>query len=62
MADLAKILSAAAAEGKDYRPFMTAIDLSSLQHKYFRFYTSYSFYEKMRAELMLENAQKQVGK
>jgi len=62
MTDLAKILGTAAADGKEYRPFITAIDLSSLQHKYFRFYTTYSFYEKMRAELMVENAQKMAGK
>ncbi|MBN1496871.1 MAG: class I adenylate cyclase [Spirochaetes bacterium] len=51
-----------ALDTKDYRPFITAIDLSRLQHKYFRFYSSYSFYEKMRAELMLESAQAQANK
>jgi hypothetical protein len=41
---------------------VTAVDLMSLQHKYFRFYTSYSFYEKMRAEIMLETTMKQTGR
>ncbi len=49
-------------DSKDYRPFVTAVDLTRLQHKYFRFYSSYSFYEKMRAELMLEGAQAQANK
>lgn len=62
VADFIKNLAAAGMEGKEYRPFITAINLSSLQHKYFRFYTTYSFYEKMRAELMIENAQKQISR
>jgi len=62
VADFAKSLFKSAQDIKDFRPFMTAIDLSSLQHKYFKFFTTYSFYEKMRAELMLENVQKLAGK
>ncbi|MBP7736587.1 MAG: class I adenylate cyclase [Spirochaetes bacterium] len=62
VADFAKSLFSSAADMKDFKPFITGIDLSSLQHKYFKFYTTYSFYEKMRAELMLENVQKQAGK
>ena len=43
---------------KDYRPVITGTDLSNLQHKYFRYYSSYSFSEKIRVELMLENGLK----
>ncbi|MBN2160885.1 MAG: class I adenylate cyclase [Spirochaetes bacterium] len=60
--DIAKKLNGAGADGKDYRPHITAVDLSSMQHKYFRFVTSYSFYEKMRAEIMIENSLKQLDK
>jgi hypothetical protein len=60
--EFAKKLDGAVANGKEYHPFVTAIDLSGLQHKYFKFYTSYSFYEKMRAELMLEGAKAQMNK
>ncbi|OHD64752.1 MAG: hypothetical protein A2176_10505 [Spirochaetes bacterium RBG_13_51_14] len=60
--DFAKQLSGAGPDGKEYRPFVTAIDLSDLQHQYFKLFTSYAFYEKMRAEIMLENAQKQTAK
>jgi adenylate cyclase, class 1 len=60
--DFVKKLNGAGLDSKDYRPFVTAIDLSRLQHKYFRFYSSYSFYEKMRVELMLEGAQAQANK
>jgi adenylate cyclase class 1 len=60
--EFAKKLDGAVANGKEYHPFVTAIDLSGLQHKYFKFYTSYSFYEKMRAELMLEGAKAQLNK
>ncbi|MDM7987068.1 MAG: class I adenylate cyclase [Smithella sp.] len=62
IADFVKKLNGAAAADGNYRPYITAVDLSSLQHKYFRFFTSYSFYEKMRAEIMLENVQKQLTK
>jgi len=44
---------------KDYRPIITGTNFSNLQHKYFRYYSSYSFYEKIRVELMLENGLKQ---
>ncbi len=49
-------------DGKEYRPFVTSIDLSSLKHAFFQHFTSYAFYEKIRAELMLEGAQKIAGK
>ncbi|HOD14643.1 MAG: class I adenylate cyclase [Spirochaetes bacterium] len=55
-------ISAIKAEGKDFNPFVTAADLTALQHNYFRFYSSYAFHEKMRAEIMLENALKQPAR
>ena len=45
-------------DGKEYRPFVTSIDLSSLKHAFFQHFTSYAFYEKIRAELMLESVHK----
>jgi adenylate cyclase, class 1 len=61
MRGIAQNIAANTAEGKEFNPFVTAADLSALQHKYFKFYTSYAFYEKMRAEIMLETALKQLG-
>jgi adenylate cyclase, class 1 len=46
-------------ETREYRPFVTAIDLTKFQHKFFHYFTTYAFYEKMRAEIMLENAGRQ---
>jgi hypothetical protein len=55
-------INAAGSEAKDYRPVVTGTDLSALQHKFFINYTTYSFYEKVRVELMIENAQKTLMK
>jgi len=46
---------------KDYRYYITGTDLSKLQPRYFRYYSSYSFFEKIRVELMIENELKRLG-
>ena len=49
-------------ESKEYRPYITSADLTALNHRYFTSYTSYGFYEKLRAELMLDNARKIIAR
>ncbi len=55
-----KKMKQAAQGSKDYRYFITGTDLTKLQPRYFRYYSSYSFFEKIRVELMIENELKKL--
>ena len=56
-----KKLKLASQSVKDYRYYITGTDLSKLQHRYFKFYSSYSFFEKIRVELMIESELKKLA-